>query len=143
MKTIRNSILVVLVLGVVAVFSYQYLPASFKSALGVVSGGGENGTGTPVGREVSAATSYKIPNGGTDYVRFTLGLDATGAITSVSLVDSLKGGSSEQMITFTDNLIVMIKGKKLSELTAIDRVGKSSLTTAAFNAVLPELKKQL
>jgi hypothetical protein len=36
-----------------------------------------------------------------------------------------------------------VKGKKIAELTAIDRVGGSSLTTKAFNDSLDELRAQL
>ncbi|MEK7177153.1 MAG: hypothetical protein AAB719_02575 [Patescibacteria group bacterium] len=94
-------------------------------------------------REVSTIASFEVPDG-TDKVRFTLGLDDDGRVISVKTTDVLAGDTAdEHMVEFSNNLLVMIQGKKLSELTNIDRVGTSSLTTKAFNSSLPALKAQI
>ncbi|MDO8552826.1 MAG: hypothetical protein Q7S01_04895 [bacterium] len=96
-----------------------------------------------IAREVNAVASYETP-GGTDKVRFTLSLDSEGAIVDVKTTDVLNGEAvSENLQKFSQGLLLLIRGKTLSELKSIDRVGKSSLTTAAYNSALPDLQKQL
>lgn len=91
--------------------------------------------------EVSAEVTYEVPEASlTHHVRFTLLLDDTGAITEAKMVELPKEESSEKQKEFGQNLTVMIKGKKLAELTQVDKVGKSTLTTDAFNSVIDELK---
>lgn len=91
--------------------------------------------------EVSAEVRYSIADTDKNYhVRFTLLVDTEGTITGVKMVELPKEETSEKQQAFADNLTVMIKGKKLSELTKVDKVGKSTLTTDAFNSVIDELK---
>lgn len=127
----RNLVIGVLVVVVVAL-SYRYVlkPQATKETESAFI-------------EVSAVISYQVPNG-TDKVRFTLGLDDDKRIVSVKTTDVLAGDvSDEKQNEFSSNLLLVIQGKKLSELEAVDRVGTSSLTTDAFNSALPDLKAQI
>lgn len=91
--------------------------------------------------EVSAEVTYEVPEASlTHHVKFTLLLDDAGAITEAKMVELPKEESSEKQKEFGQNLTIMVKGKKLTELTQVDKVGKSTLTTDAFNSVIDELK---
>lgn len=94
-------------------------------------------------KEVSAVVAYDVNEEVSHEARFTLGLDADGAITSVALVENPTGIASDKQKEFAGKLEVVIKGKKLSELSAVDRIGTSSYTTNAFNSVIDKLKAQL
>lgn len=91
-------------------------------------------------KEVAVRTSYKNP-GGADEVGFVLMVDKGGVIvdgrTEVLATNQI---SIARQKAFADGFATAVKGKKLAELTAIDKVGGSSLTTASFNSVLSELK---
>jgi NifU-like protein involved in Fe-S cluster formation len=96
-----------------------------------------------VAKEVSVTTTYKSP-AGEDRVGFTLTVDANGVVTGAKTqVMTDHEISKKRQQAFADGLPAAIKGKKLSELTSIDRVGGSSLTTGAFNQSLAQLKSQL
>lgn len=142
LKTHRIVVIGVLIAGIVAIFSYRFVPSIVRS-VGDDSQAGATSDSAVVRREVSAIATYEVP-GGTDKVRFTLGLDSGGNIVAVRSTDVLKGDAvSDNLRKFSEGLLLVIRGKKLSDLKSIDRVGKSSLTTTAFNAVLPDLQKQL
>lgn len=94
-------------------------------------------------REVSATTSYEVGEGKIDTLKFVVTLDANGMIEKIMTLDAATNEIPEKKKGFNDQVNVMLKGKKLSELTKIDKVGKSTLTTNAFNAVLSDLKAQL
>lgn len=94
-------------------------------------------------REVSGTVSYETPNGGTDNLRFVVTVDKDGIIQSVQTLDAETNEVPEKKKEFNAEVNVILKGKKLSELTAIDKVGKSSLTTKAFNDSLDQLKAAL
>ena len=137
----RNLIIAAIVVAALAFLSYRYAPVLVPTRGD--STPAANDADLAAAREVSAVATYEVPDG-TDRVRFTIGLDTGGRVVSVKSADALKGDAvSENLAKFSDGLLLVIGGKKLSELTAVDRIGKSSLTTAAFNAVLPDLKKQL
>ena len=141
LKNRRNLIIAILAVAAAALLAYKYVPALLQARNDAAQG--VTDTDPVVSREVSTVATYEAP-GGTDKVRFTIGLDAGGRVVSVKASDALKGDEvSENLATFSTGLLVVIRGKKLSELTAVDRVGKSSLTTAAFNASLLDLQKQL
>ena len=141
LKNRRNVIIAVLAVAAIVLLSYKYVPALLETRNGPT--GAVNDTNLAAAREVSTVASYQTPKG-TDKVRFTIGLDAGGRVVSVRSSDVLKADEvSEKLATFSTGLLTVIRGKKLSELTAVDRIGKSSLTTAAFNASLPALKAQL
>lgn len=139
-KTPRGILVVFLIVLAVAL-SYRFGPALVSSL------GGEKQAlyqpDLPIAREVSAVAAFEVPDG-TDKVRFILGLDENGAVVATRTTDVLAGDSiDEHLQEFSDNLLIMLKGRKLSELTAVDKVGKSSLTTKAFNSAIPDLQKQL
>lgn len=94
-------------------------------------------------KEVSAVVAYDVNEEVSHEARFTLGLDADGVITSVALVENPTGIASDKQKEFAGKLEVVIKGKKLSELSAVDRIGTSSYTTNAFNSVIDKLKAEL
>lgn len=94
-------------------------------------------------KEVSAVVAYDVNEEISHEVRFTLGLDAAGVITSVALVEDSTGVASDKQKEFAGELEVVIKGKKLSELSTVDRIGTSSYTTNAFNSAIDKLKAQL
>ena len=94
-------------------------------------------------KEVMVKTSYQNPAGADD-VRFTLVVDAAGTIVDAKTdVLAIHDISMKRQTAFAEGFTAAVKGKKLSELTAIDRVGGSSLTTKAFNESLAELKAGL
>ncbi len=95
-------------------------------------------------KEVSTETTYVVPEADlTHHIKFTVGLDETGRVVDVRMVEMPKGEATEKQQEFASTLTVMIKGKKLAELSQVDKVGKSTLTTEAFNAALGDLKAQL
>lgn len=95
------------------------------------------------GKELTVTTSYKSP-AADEKVGFTLVVDEDGVITDAKTeVLTTQPISIERQTKFAEGLPAAVKGKKLSELTKIDRVGGSSLTTGAFNAALKDLKAQL
>ena len=94
-------------------------------------------------KEVSTVVAYQVNEEVSHEARFTLGLDTNGVITSVALVENPTGVASDKQKEFAGKLEVVIRGKKLSELSAVDRIGTSSYTTNAFNSVIDKLKVQL
>lgn len=97
-------------------------------------------TGSVDTKSTAVKTSYKNP-GGSDEVGFELIVDNEGTITEAN-VDVLAKNpiSIKRQEAFAAALPGAVVGKKLSELSNIDRVGGSSLTTASFNESLGQLK---
>jgi len=94
-------------------------------------------------KKLSAKTSYKNP-GGSDEVGFNVIVDGSGTITGASVdILAVNGIAKKRQESFSEGFPTILAGKKLSELGNIDKVGGSSLTTAAFNNALPWLKSQL
>lgn len=94
-------------------------------------------------KELKAETSYKSP-AGDDKVAFALTVNANGVITDTkTTVMAEHEISKKRQQAFGDGLTAAVKGKKLSDLQNVDKVGGSSLTTAAFNQSLAQLKAQL
>ncbi|MFZ2187559.1 MAG: FMN-binding protein [Candidatus Moraniibacteriota bacterium] len=94
-------------------------------------------------KKVSAVVSYMVTEDKKDTLRFALTLDKQGIITEVATLDAETNEVPEKKKPFNEQVSVMIVGKKLSELSAIDNVAKSTLTTNAFNSVVDQLKAQL
>lgn len=91
-------------------------------------------------KTASVKTSYKNP-GGADEVGFSVSVDESGVITQATVEVLAKNPTSiQRQKAFAAELPQAIQGKKLSDLTTIDKVGGSSLTTEAFNASLAQLK---
>ena len=94
-------------------------------------------------KQVTANTSYGSP-AGPEEVGFTLGLDANEVIVSAdTTVKAADQASTSFQESFKANLSSVVVGKKLSDLSSIDKVGKASLTTNAFNQALAQMKSQL
>ena len=141
LKNRRNLIIAAIAVGIVALLSYRFLPALVQTRGDSVRA--VTDADIAITREISSVATYEVP-GGTDKVRFTIGLDTGGRVVSVKSTDALKGDTvSENLAKFSQGLLLVIGGKKLNELTAVDRIGKSSLTTTAFNSVLSDLKVQI
>lgn len=105
---------------------------------------GTTGTDMKVSeKNVSTKAMYKNP-AGEDEVGFALTVNADGVIVSATAeVLATHDISKKRQEAFAAEFPTALRGKKLSELLAIDRVGGSSLTTGAFNQALPELQAQL
>ena len=101
-------------------------------------------TSTPTqSKTTHVIVSYDEPSGGSR-VGFALTVDGQGIITDAETdVLATDEEAMKRQERFAQGLPVIVKGKKLSELTHIDRVGGSSLTTEAFNTALAKLKAQL
>lgn len=98
---------------------------------------------TKEAKVVTAKSSYKNP-AGDDEVGFSLYIDSTGMIVDAKTeVLATHDISKKRQMAFAEGFPAAVTGKKLSELSAIDKVGGSSLTTKAFNESLNQLKSQL
>lgn len=94
-------------------------------------------------KSVTTKTSYKNPSG-QDEVGFTLSVDAMGTIVDAKTdILATNDISKKRQAAFAEGFPAAVKGKKLSELSSIDKVGGSSLTTKSFNDALATLKSQL
>lgn len=94
-------------------------------------------------RRASATVSYMATVDKRDTLKFILDLDKDGVITGVTTLDAATNEVPEKKKEFNQGLSVIITGKKLSELTAVDKIGTSTYTTTAFNSVIDQLKAQL
>lgn len=133
----RNIIIAVVVLVIAGIIYSQqgFLKSIFKND--------DLGESEALLREVSTLVAYDVPNGGHNTI-FSVFIDEDGNIANVTSVDD--GASVESQIKlneFSENLVKVIKGKKLSELEDVDLVGTSSLTTDGFNEALPKIKAQI
>ncbi|MEX0896187.1 MAG: hypothetical protein WDZ94_04640 [Patescibacteria group bacterium] len=94
-------------------------------------------------QSVSVNTEYLSP-AGPENVGFTLTIDSAGIITEAQTEVLGKAPTSiMRQESFAEELPSVVVGKQLSELTEVDRVGGSSLTTAAFNEALAEFQAQI
>lgn len=102
----------------------------------------ENG-GVSIAKTVATEATYQSP-AGEEKVGFTIAVDAEGMITNAETqVMAQAPISVTRQESFAAEFPTVLVGKKLSELTQVDRIGGSSLTTGAFNEALVELKAQL
>lgn len=140
-KSSKGLLVVVLIVAVtVAVYLWQVAKVLQTARFDEVPAAG---VAMQKPREVSAVVAYQVNEEVSHEARFTLGLDADGAITSVSLVENPTGVASDKQKEFAGKLEMVIKGKKLSELAPVDRIGTSSYTTNAFNSAIDQLKAKL
>jgi hypothetical protein len=94
-------------------------------------------------KKIALNTSYGSP-AGPEEVGFALNVDASGIITSAeTIVKATDDKSIKYQNSFKKEFATKVVGKKLSDLSSVDKVGKASLTTNAFNASLGKLKAQL
>lgn len=99
--------------------------------------------GTMGTRELSSVVTYDAYEGKMDTLRFVVVVDAEGAIVEIKTLEASTGEVPEKKKEFNSEVNVLLKGKKLSELKAIDKVGESSRTTEAFNKALPDIQAAL
>lgn len=134
----RNATLAVAALVFMALFAlfYQVLtqPADIENNSEVAE--------VAIIRELSSTVSYDVP-GGSHTIKFTVGLDDAGRIGLVTGTDVTDPEHQANVDKFAKTLTTMIKGKKIDDLEAVDMVGSSSLTTAAFNEALTNIKAEL
>lgn len=94
------------------------------------------------GKVTQVETEYQSP-AGPEKVAFVLTLDDSGTITKADTTIMAKAPISvTRQEKFKAELPTVVVGKKLADLTKLDRVGGSSLTTNAFNDALAKLKAQ-
>lgn len=93
-------------------------------------------------KTVRAVASYQSP-AGDEEVGFVLGLDAEGVIVNATVEEMAENEmSKKKQAAFGAALPGAVVGKKLSELSDIDTVSGSALTTGAFNGSIESLKSQ-
>lgn len=134
---------IAVVLVVTAVVYYRYVVSVFPAAKLETSPMAATEVVANKPKEISAVVSYEVPGDKIDHLRFVVTLDASGMIEQIQTLDDKTNEIPEKKKEFNDQVNVILKGKKLSELAAIDKVGQSTLTTDAFNSVLDKLKAQL
>lgn len=91
---------------------------------------------------LSDTVVYEIPDG-SHTIEFTVALDEAGVIQRVRGTDVTDPEHQDSIDEFVEVVNTRVVGKPLAELEAIDKVGTSSLTTAAFNESLANLQAQL
>lgn len=145
-KRTRVLIAVIVVIGIALV--YRYYPRVLETTkpeepASEVTSPVQKGELLPDGsRRVTADISFDVPDG-IDHVLFSVTTDPQGLITALKMEDADTHEVSTHMEEFSGEIMKVIGGKKLADLTAIDKVGRSSLTTVAFNNALDKLKAQL
>lgn len=94
------------------------------------------------GETLSTTETYQSP-AGPEEVKFTLVVDEAGTIVDAHTEVLAKSPISVmRQEAFAAEFPTAIEGKKLASLTAIDRVGGSSLTTKAFNEAIVKFQQQ-
>ena len=94
-------------------------------------------------KQISATQTYRDPSG-EEQVTFMLTVDSTGIITdAASTILAENPIAVRRQTAFHDGFAAAVKSKKLADLTSINVVSGSSLTTGAFNAALASLKSQI
>ncbi|HLC95087.1 MAG TPA: hypothetical protein VJH89_01240 [Patescibacteria group bacterium] len=138
-KIKKGVVLVAIVVVLSVVVYYRYATKTFQAnkndtpSVAVVSSA----------RELSAVTSYEVPGDKTDVLRFVVAVNNQGMIENIKTLDAETNEIPAKKQEFNTQINGLLKGKKLSELSALDKVGTSSLTTQAFNSVIDQLKAQL
>lgn len=138
MNTKRNIAIVIAAALIVGLVYYRDSVAAYLASKGLFFSS-ENAVLSS--RELSTTVTYTVPNGA-DTVTFSLFVDRDGLITDVKSLDAADPANAN-LLKFNSGLLTVIKGKKLSDISAVDKIGTSSLTTDAFNSALAKLKAQL
>lgn len=94
-------------------------------------------------KEVSAVITYGETGKYSDTLRFVVVVDKGGVIQEIKTLEDATGEIPEKKKEFNELVNVQLKGKKLADVSALDKVGKSTMTTNAFNGVLESLKAGL
>jgi predicted NUDIX family NTP pyrophosphohydrolase len=135
---------------IIMILGYQVVMKKDDASVVAVIPTNTQETGAPIAatpelttKSLSTVATYTDPSGEVK-VGFTVVIDQNGTI--VDATTEVLGTNDITKIrqnAFAEEFPTAVKGKKLSELTAIDRVGGSSLTTKAFNDSLTVLKAQI
>lgn len=145
MLKMRKSAVLVLLVVVLSVFIF------YRYAVKIIQSTNRCGQPVPTAdmvvaapKELSTIITYEAYDGGHfDTLRFVLTVDTEGVIQSVKTLDAVTNEVPEKKKEFNELLTVIIVGKKLNDLSALDKVGQSSRTTTAFNSAIDALKAQL
>ncbi|MDD5084305.1 MAG: hypothetical protein PHT88_05265 [Candidatus Moranbacteria bacterium] len=97
----------------------------------------------PGSKQLTVVKKYMATEDKEDTLRFVVTVDREGIITDILTLDAKTNEIPEKKKSFNEGLTVAIKGKKMSELGPVDKIGTSTYTTDAFNSVIDELKAQL
>lgn len=139
MKTNKNFFVAIIILLLAVLVLYLFSSGKLKDDEFAIK---TDEIDVIVSREVSVVSTFEVP-GGEDVVRFTLGLDSEGRIIKMDAYGEFDPSSDNYHKVFADNLLIVIKGKKLADLEEVDKVGTSTLSTDAFNASIIDFKKQI
>lgn len=136
MKT-KKSVLVVGLVVLVGTFAYyRYAKDVFQSVR-------YESLFRSAPKEVSAEVTYGTPGEYSDTLRFVVKVDGRGVIQNIQTLDAKTGEVPEKKKPFNEEVNVLLRGKKLKDIDKIDKVAKASMTTAAFNDALDDLKAGL
>lgn len=137
---VKNSVALVIAVAIVgSVFVY------YRYAKDVLQTMKPKEAVSPVAntKEVSAVITYGEPGKYSDTLRFVVVVDGMGAIQEIKTLEDATGEVPEKKKEFNELVNAQLKGQKLADITAIDKVGKSTMTTQAFNGALATLKAGL
>jgi hypothetical protein len=142
MKTKSSTAVVVALVIVVSVFVYYRYAKDVFQSVKPKEMAVPNETKVTT-KEVNAVITYGEPGKYSDTLRFVVVVDEAGAIQEIKTLEDATGEVPEKKKEFNELVNTLLRGKKLADLTAIDKVGKSSMTTKAFNDALPVLQAAL
>lgn len=94
-------------------------------------------------KEISAVITYGETGKYSDTLRFVVVVDKAGVIQEIKTLEDATGEVPEKKKEFNALVNTQLKGKKLADISSIDKVGKSTMTTQAFNGALATLKAGL
>jgi len=101
------------------------------------------GVTVPELRKLTAIKKYNATEDKQDTLQFVVTVDKEGVITDVLTLDAETKKVPEKKKAFNEGLVKVLKGKKMSEVGPVDKIGTSTYTTDAFNSVIDILKVQL
>jgi len=103
----------------------------------------EAGVTVPEMRKLTAIKKYNATEDKQDTLQFVVTVDKEGVIADVLTLDAETKQVPEKKKAFNEGLMKILKGKKMSEVGPVDKIGTSTYTTNAFNSVIDILKAQL
>ncbi len=139
MKTKKSALLIGLVVLVGTFAYYRYAKDVFGVPRNVMAPSPEM-VGT---KELSAVVTYDAYEGKMDTLRFVVRVNSDGVIEEIQTLDAATNEVPEKKKEFNGEVNTLLRGKKLKEIDKVDKVAKASLTTAAFNKALGDLKAGL
>ena len=135
---------IIIIVAIVTVVRFLMKPVPMTKESVIVSlGEKKDVVDIHADRIVMVEARYKTPVG-SDPVSFSLSVGKDGVVTKAETGILGKNSTSiQKQQSFATALPTVVVGKKLSDLSDIDRIGGASLTTNAFNVSLEKLKSQL